>query len=226
MEQKKEDESFEIKKSKTNLPIPVVNGVHIHSAYDPIKEAKKMIRKDLSEFQRKKNILIFGYGFGYHVREIISFFKEKNVKKFKLIVIEKNEKLLSSALELFPNESNNLKVFCEKEPSNLFKNKDFLNFLINKPVIFAHPPSFSLYDSYFQKILKYKSPNSTSDLIENLESADLKSFFERNLDQNSLNDILNKINNKKSFTDKNEFLMSAFCQISKKPKKDSGVEYE
>ena len=114
MENLREINSFEVKKSKTNLPIPVVKGVHLHSAYDPIKEAKKMIRKDLKEFQRKKNILIFGYGFGYHVREIISFFKEKNIKKFKIIVIEKNKDLLKTALSLFPTDSPNLKIYSKK----------------------------------------------------------------------------------------------------------------
>ena len=29
---------------------------------------------------KEKNILIFGYGFGYHVREIISFLRKKNTK--------------------------------------------------------------------------------------------------------------------------------------------------
>ena len=226
MEKLKESEPFEIKKSKTNLPIPVVSGVHLHSAYDPIKEAKKMIRKDLDEFCKKKNILIFGYGFGYHVREIISFFKEKNIKKYKLIVIEKSQNLLNKALTFFPNNSPNLKIYCEKDPSKLFEDKEFLDFLINKPVIFAHPPSFSLYNSYFEKVLKYKSPNSLFDIIKNIENDDLNSFIEKYSDQNDLNGLLNTINHKKSFNDKNDFLMSAFYHISKKPKKDAGVEYE
>ena len=38
---------FQIKQSKNNLPIPIVNGVHLHSSYDPVKEAKKMISKIL-----------------------------------------------------------------------------------------------------------------------------------------------------------------------------------
>ena len=32
---------FQIKQSKNDLPIPIVNGVHLHSSYDPVKEAKK-----------------------------------------------------------------------------------------------------------------------------------------------------------------------------------------
>ena len=226
MENLREIYSFEVKKSKTNLPIPVVKGVHLHSAYDPIKEAKKMIRKDLKEFQRKKNILIFGYGFGYHVREIISFFKEKNIKKFKIIVIEKNKNLLKTALSLFPADSPNLKIYSEDEPKDIFEDQEFLDFLINKPVIFAHPPSFSLYDSYFEKILKYKSPNTLSDIIRNIEATDLKKFLEKNSDQKNLSQLLDTINKKKSFNNRNDFLMSAFYHISKKPKKDAGVEYE
>ena len=226
MENLREINSFEVKKSKTNLPIPVVKGVHLHSAYDPIKEAKKMIRKDLNEFQNKKNILIFGYGFGYHVREIISFFKEKNIKKFKIIVIEKNKDLLKTALSLFPTDSPNLKIYSKDEPKDIFEDQEFLDFLINKPVIFAHPPSFSLYDSYFEKVLKYKSPNTLSDIIRNIEATDLKKFLEKNSDQNNLNQLLDSINKKKSFNNRNDFLMSAFYHISKKPKKDAGVEYE
>ena len=226
MENLKEIESFEVKKSKTELPIPVVNGVHIHSAYDPIKEAKKMIKKDLSDFQRKKKVLIFGFGFGYHVREIVSFFNEKKIKDFKIVVIEKNKKLLDNALSFFPNNPEKTKIYCQEEPGKIFMDKDFLDFLIDKPVIFAHPPSFSLYSSYFEKILKYKSPNSLSNLKTFIEDKDLKYYLEKYHDQKDLNELLENINSKKSFKDENDFLMSAFYHLSKKPNKNAGVEYE
>jgi len=226
MEKINKNENFEIKKSKSDLPIPVVNGVHLHSAYDPVKEAKKMIRKDLDDFQKKKNVLIFGFGFGYHVREIVSFFKEKRIKKFKIVVIEKNKTLLEKAKSLFPIESEKVKVFCQEDPSKIFLDKDFLDFLINKPVIFAHPPSFSLYDSYFEKILKYKSPNTLSDIIRSIEDIEFKSFLEKYSDQKDLSSLFQKIECKRTLIDENEFLMSAFFHLSKNSKKDSGVEYE
>ena len=44
-----------------------------------------MISKDLDDFKKRKNVLIFGYGFGYHVREIISFLRKKRIQKFKIL---------------------------------------------------------------------------------------------------------------------------------------------
>ncbi len=49
--------SYEVKDSKTNLKIPVVNGVHLHSVYDPINEAKLFAEKNEKIIYSKKNML-------------------------------------------------------------------------------------------------------------------------------------------------------------------------
>ena len=54
-------ESFKVKSSKSGHIIPVVNGVHLHSTYDPIKEAKSMVEKYYKNFKENKNVLVFGF---------------------------------------------------------------------------------------------------------------------------------------------------------------------
>ena len=41
-------ENYEIKTSRTEQKIPVVNGVHLHSIYNPFKEAEALIEQNLS----------------------------------------------------------------------------------------------------------------------------------------------------------------------------------
>ncbi|MEI8346869.1 MAG: hypothetical protein WCG27_05350, partial [Pseudomonadota bacterium] len=59
--------TFEIKYSKTNHPIPVINGVHLHSVYNPIKEAETFISKQEKILKEKNHILFLGLGFGHHI---------------------------------------------------------------------------------------------------------------------------------------------------------------
>ena len=211
-------QSFEVKNAKSGHPVPVVNGVHLHSIYNPVKEARDMVKKSYKNFKENPSVLIFGYGFGYHIDEIISFFKSEKIKKYELVVIEPNEEIL--------NEDNrpekNIKVYCEKEPSELFKNIDFINFLIKKPVIFAHPPSFNLYKNYYEKLLKYKYPSDLVRTIKEIKNKSLKEFCQKNTTGKSLEGFLNNIKNKDSYFNKNEFLLMAFSSLINNIKKSDG----
>jgi hypothetical protein len=53
-------------KSKDNNDILVINGIYIHSKYSPLKEASSI------KYDGKNIVLIFGFGLGYHVENIIS----------------------------------------------------------------------------------------------------------------------------------------------------------
>ena len=48
--------SIEVKQSKTNLPVPVINGIHLHSIYNPEREAENFGQNKLSEL---KKIIMF-----------------------------------------------------------------------------------------------------------------------------------------------------------------------
>ena len=210
--------SFEVKNAKSGHPVPVVNGVHLHSIYNPVKEAKDMVKKSYKSFKENTNVLIFGYGFGYHIAEIISFFKLEKIKKYELVVIEPNEEILKK--EFLSGE--NIKVYNEKDPSELFKYMEFINFLIKKPVIFAHPPSFNLYKNYYEKLLKYKYPNDLVRTIKEIKNKSLKEFCQKNRSGDSLESFLVNIRNKESYNNKNQFLLMAFSSLINKIRKSDG----
>ena len=55
--------TIEIKESKTGLPIPVVNGVHLHSSYNPTKEAESFVEKfNIESISPNKDFEIGVYG--------------------------------------------------------------------------------------------------------------------------------------------------------------------
>ncbi len=77
----------EVIEAKDGLKIASVNKKLLHSAYHPEKEGAQFISQigDLHE----KDIVVFGFGYGYHLSEI--------VKRVEIDVIEPNIKILKSA---------------------------------------------------------------------------------------------------------------------------------
>lgn len=59
----------EIIKTKNGLDINKINGFLTHSLYDPIKEAKKFVKKHIEDVQIH---IIYGYGSGYIVNEFMN----------------------------------------------------------------------------------------------------------------------------------------------------------
>ncbi|WP_341875770.1 motility associated factor glycosyltransferase family protein [Defluviitalea saccharophila] len=66
---------------------------YLHSKYDPIKEAEKFADSQYSE--QKENIIIFGFGLGYHIEAILNKLKGNQ----ELYVFEMNFNIFEAALE-------------------------------------------------------------------------------------------------------------------------------
>ena len=65
---------------------------YVHSKYEPIKQAEKFVSD--TEYDGDSFIIIFGFGLGYHIRELL-----KNIHKNNFIIIfEPCEKLFNKAL--------------------------------------------------------------------------------------------------------------------------------
>ena len=62
-------EVYEIKESKNGLKVPVIDGVYLHSIYDPQTEGKALLKRHQDSFEEKSSILILGLGYGYHIEE-------------------------------------------------------------------------------------------------------------------------------------------------------------
>ncbi|WP_261303480.1 motility associated factor glycosyltransferase family protein [Paenibacillus andongensis] len=81
-----EQEPIEVITSKSGQPIIQIRTnekiLSFHSQYDPIFEAKKIIEKYADELQKAKHVLFYGFGFGYHVEQIVEQYPEINYSVF------------------------------------------------------------------------------------------------------------------------------------------------
>lgn len=173
---------YEVKVSKTNHKVPVVNDVHLHSIYNPIKEAASFIAKNKKLIKVKNEILILGLGFGYHVGEAIVALKEKWGIDYTVVVIEPNDKVYQDYLEYSKIEDSNLKIYAGQEIKELYKDRSLVDYLLTKPGIIAHPASFNLYEDYYKNLLSYQAPKNVGSFHGYLESVVLRDNLER-LDQ-------------------------------------------
>ena len=85
------DLNFEIVQTKTiSAPSFKINGITVHSVYDPISEAQKWAAQVMDMINLEgipDKIMIFGFGAGYHIKALIDFLKKDN-KEIKIEVIE------------------------------------------------------------------------------------------------------------------------------------------
>ena len=62
--------NIKISESKTGLPTLRVKNVYIHSLYDPVKEAADWVKSYEQNISMVDNIVVFGFGLGYHLIEL------------------------------------------------------------------------------------------------------------------------------------------------------------
>lgn|GEM_PF-2083038 len=146
---------YEVISSKTDVPtvkIVMENNTakFLHSYYDPLKEACRIIEKtDLSE---SPNFVSLGFGFGYHIDQLIKkaegsvqiFIIERDIELFKLALINRDltKMLQFSGLNLFVGQSFE-EIRCNL---SLFQS-GFLVYGIKELSVTAH------HAGYYQEIL-------------------------------------------------------------------------
>ncbi len=112
-------------------PIPKINGANLISVYDPKREGEIIS----SPFKGSKKLVIYGFGFGYHIEPLLGKVK-------KIVVVEPNLSLIKSALlsrdlkELLRN----VDIVTDIDP------KDYLSFSL-----FVHSSSARLNRSHYVK---------------------------------------------------------------------------
>ena len=80
-------------KSKSNLPTFKYNESYIHSYYDPILEAKKLV--NIKNNDNRNLIFVVGLGYGYHIKELLAQIGDKSCAIF---VLEYSKEIFCSAL--------------------------------------------------------------------------------------------------------------------------------
>ncbi len=91
----KDDQTVEIHTAKNGEQTATLNGTFLHSRFDPCREAKKLASTLLEH--PADAIVVFGFGLGYHVRELSLF-----APSLPLLVVEPVPALLAHAADIHP----------------------------------------------------------------------------------------------------------------------------
>ncbi len=208
--------SYEVKTSRTNQKVPVVNGVHLHSIYNPFKEAEALINSQLDSLKQKNELLILGLGFGYHINYAIEKMTEFHGNDFRIIVIEPNLEVHKDCITNELLNKKNVLVYSDFTSNELYSDLDLIHFLLRKPAMIAHPASFNLYQNYFKSFLTFQAPESieailtftqTQEIVTYLKKFDAGSTFNQ-----ALFETLPQLNN----FDEMDFLAMAMVEMTKK----------
>lgn len=68
---------WKISKSKNGMPTAQENSIHIHSAYNPEREAESFINAHKDECEKSTALLFMGFGLGYSIIEAAKKYTEK-----------------------------------------------------------------------------------------------------------------------------------------------------
>ncbi|OIJ22522.1 hypothetical protein BKP45_06965 [Anaerobacillus alkalidiazotrophicus] len=106
-------------KSKRSLYSTIeINGLFLHSSYNPIKEAKAFAEK---VYKKNHLHILYGLGMSYYAKELYSLMEEED----SLIVIEPSEVIFNSVKEninlSFLQENNNISLFVGSNIDELRK---------------------------------------------------------------------------------------------------------
>ncbi|MDH5582090.1 MAG: hypothetical protein OEY33_09295 [Bdellovibrionales bacterium] len=207
--------SYEIKESKTGEKIPVVNGIHLHSIYNPVKEAENFIEENSNLLKENSNILVLGLGFGYHIKELIERLKDFHGDSFQVFIIEPIDQLVNDSKELL-DSFKNTNIITNLTVEELYSDREFINFLVTKPALLAHPSSFNLSKSYFTGLLKYKSDNSIDKSRYLLKNHLLKNIFSTYPQNISLDKLVEtKCRNDKPIEGEIDYIFQIYKELSK-----------
>lgn len=178
----------EFKESRNGLTVPVVRGVHLHSIYNPIKEAEAFAEGYEDITKDKNHIMVLGLGFGYHIDELV-----KNLAKYhsnyKVIVIEPNRDIVHEFFNKKPFEDTNIQILSPKTVKGLFEDKEFVEFLRGKPAIIKHDTSFAIEKEFYVSLLKYQAPTHVGNYFS-LLNEDAQDYFRVHSDEDKTLDTI------------------------------------
>lgn len=206
--------TFEVKTSKAGLSIPVVNDVHLHSAYDPMKEATTLIEKHHEAIKKNNKIIVFGLGYGYHIEVLLSEIKKYH-KNFEIYVIEPVYELFEGCRRLKRITDERVSIYAGHKIEVLYSDVNLVNYLSQKPTIIGHPASMNLHADYFKKFMSYEAPDYLVNVSNQLESNEIKRCFEKNKPGTKYEDFIIELKNRKGKFHKSDYLILAVEEIAR-----------
>jgi hypothetical protein len=147
--------------SKSKDLVPVLNGKPLHSLHNPSREAEVFASNHLAQLSQRPNVLVLGLGFGYHLEEMAKILRLRH-KEGRIVVVEPCKELFRLWSSYRPNKGN-VEVFCVPAARDLYNDRALCQFLLLKPVVIIHGPSYELAKPYYQEFLQKRAAASLSE---------------------------------------------------------------
>ena len=153
--------NYQLTTSRNGLTVPVINGIYLHSVYNPTKEAEAFTKGYETVLKQKNHVLVFGLGFGYHIEQIAKkLFTEHS--DYEIVILETSKKLIEDFNTTRPFEDRRISIKFASSIEELFNDWQFVQFLMKKPAIIKHDASFGLSRDFYTQFLSYQAPQSIS----------------------------------------------------------------
>ena len=205
-----ETNGIELQSSRNGLSIPVINGVYLHSVYNPQKEAEAFVEKNENIINRKNNLIILGLGFGYHIEQVAKKLNESG--EYKIIVIEPNKELVNLFEETRPFYDSNIQIVSYETIEEYYLDRNFSNFLSQKPGIIKLDTAFNLNKEFYKSFLTFKAQTELSAYRTSLSENSCNLLGHRG---DSLFNITREIKNQRVVSSKKDYLILALSELAK-----------
>ncbi len=206
-------ESYELKYSRTGHPVPVIDGVHLHSIYNPIKEAEALVEKSRTVLKEKSEILLLGLGMGHHLEAMVNELSKYHGDNYRVMVIDPNERCYEDYLRHRAFDDSKVTYYIGETPEMLYSDRTLVDFLVKRPGIVSHTASFNLYGQYFKSILSYKAPKDIGNASKLVTDPILRDkLLSLGADQ-SISEAIEGINEGGTVTDSLDYLLLAYGNI-------------
>jgi len=134
-------ETIRVSPSKKGPPVPRFNSVYLHSSYDPVNEAHRLV----SDFKPEpgKPVCVLGLALGYHLQEILNkvsgdiYVVEPRIEIFRAFMEHGNLAAMDSRVRF---------LISEPVPKLIGR------FGIDAMIPWSHPPSIQISSEYFHEI--------------------------------------------------------------------------
>jgi len=209
------DYSFSVSfsQSKSGHKIPMVNGVYLHSVYDPIKEAESLVAEHEKNLEKENNVLILGLGYGYHINEIRSKLMLNFGTDYNIYVIEPNPNIVKFVKEDRMIFDGPIKIICKQTLDDIFSETNFVDFLMKKPTLISHSSSFNLYSEFFKEFMSFEKHDSFSTNINILKNMSLKNMLLSGNEESSFSSAIDNLIIKDKKESKDSFLIDIYKNI-------------
>lgn len=208
-----------VTKSNSGHDILVINGIEMHSRFNPIQEAYEYALKHGHQLRDNENILMLGLGLGYHVQQI-----EFKMREFhnspQIFVVEPSRDVAKLAINSHIVPQNHTTVFSGKNIERYYQNKKFIDFLSKKPIILTHQPSLDLESHFFKKFLSYTAPSYIG-AMRNILDEDVTGFFDHFNPNATFTQCLDDMDNQQ-ITSQDDFKILAFRELFNQIKERRG----